>query len=144
MAITFRYKHIKRKDGFLRKAPFIPVYITDKDNNTYEYTGLLDSGADNTVLPKDLALSLGLKLGEKTESAGIGGSAEVRKSKMSLTIKGEREAYNLAIPVLILMENYSDVPLLLGRNGFFDHFHITFRQNEEKIKLKKVEPLKRY
>jgi len=140
MAIIFRYKHVKRKDGFLRKAPFIPIFLRDRNDKLYEFTGLIDSGADFTLIPKDLADFLGLKLGKGETTAGIGGSAKVRNSKMNLTIKNQRERYNLEIPVLILMENYADVPILLGRNGFFDNFHINFRQDEEKITLKKVQP----
>lgn len=139
MAIVFRYKHIQRKDGFLKKAPFIPIFLRDKDDKLYEFTGLLDSGADNTVMPKDLAEFLGLSLGKEETTAGIGGSAKVRNARMRLTIKNQRESYNLEIPVLVLMENFADVPILLGRNGFFDNFHINFRQNEEKITLKKVQ-----
>ena len=30
MAIIFRYEHIPRPDGTLRKAPFIPIHVKDK------------------------------------------------------------------------------------------------------------------
>jgi len=32
----------------------------------------------------------------------------------------------------------------LGRHGFFEQFNITFKQNEEKIVLKKISPKKVY
>ena len=83
---------------------------------------------------------MGWGLGKEEITGGIGGAAKVRNSKIQLIIENQRERYNLEIPVLVLMENYADVPILLGRNGFFDNFHINFRQNGEKITLKKVEP----
>ena len=140
MTIILRYAHIPRPDGTLRKAPFIPVYIKTKENQTLEVFGLLDSGADSTVVPKDLADMLGLKpTGPEESTGGIGGDAKVRPSKMQVLLKGTRgEKYTLTIPVLIMTENYDEIPLLLGRNGFFENFEITFKQKENKIYLKKI------
>ena len=107
--------------------------------------GLVDSGADNTVVPKDLADLLGIK-GDSTttEIGGIGGKVNVKRSRMSFRLMGERESYALDVPALILQDSDNDVPLLLGRHGFFEHFHITFKQNEQKIILKKIHPKRVY
>lgn len=139
MAIIFRYARVKTPDDVLRKAPFIPVYLHDKNDKLLVFNALIDSGADNTVVPKDLAEVLGLTEKDSLETGGIGGSVKVKKSNLRMTIKGLHEAYTLSLPVLVL-QNQGNVPLLLGRNGFFEHFHITFRQNEEKILLKKIKP----
>jgi hypothetical protein len=48
------------------------------------------------------------------------------------------------VPALILQDPDADVPLLLGRHGFFENFHITFKQDEEKIVLKKINPRRQY
>jgi len=145
MAIIFRYIHVPRADGTLRKAPFIPVFATNKFNRSIEVVALLDSGADNTVVPKDLADLLGLQV-ESTdiETGGIGGKVKVKKSRLRFALKGDRETYQLDVPALVLQDSSADVPLLLGRNGFFEQFHITFRQNEEKIILKKKSPMEVY
>ena len=142
MSIIFRYIHIARPDGTLKKAPYIPIYLRNKEGKVIQVAGLLDSGADNTVIPEDLAKVLGLK--EEKNSAdvtkGIGGNVKTTSSTIHLTIKNEHEKYSLDIPVLILKDDKSEVPLLLGRQGIFEHFDITFRQNDEKIVLKKVKP----
>lgn len=145
MSIIFRYAHVPRADGTLRHAPFIPIYVTNKFGKTMKVIALIDSGADNSVIPKDLAEILGLKE-EHTESetGGIGGKVKVRKSRLGFRIKGVRESYSLDVPSLILQNPNADVPLLLGRHGFFEQFHITFKQNEEKIILKKIQPKKVY
>ena len=146
MAIIFRYVHIPRPDGTLRAAPFIPLTLRDSSDKQLRVIALLDSGADETVIPKDLAEVLGLKeQGDETDTGGIGGKVKVKKTRLSLRIGvGQRECYNLSIPALILQDKNQDVPLLLGRHGFFEHFHITFKQDEEKIVLTKINPRKVY
>lgn len=138
MSIIFKYLHIKREDGTLNKAPYIPVYLRNNKGKLIKVAGLLDSGADNTVIPEDLAKILGLKEEDNSEDTtkGIGGKVKTSKSKLHLRVKNSRESYAFDIPVLILKDNKSDVPLLLGRQGFFENFHITFKQKDEKIVLK--------
>jgi len=145
MSIIFRYVHVPRRDGTLRHAPFIPLLITNKFGRTMKIIALLDSGADTTVIPKDLAEVIGLK--EKktdSETGGIGGKVKVKESKLRFRIAGNRESYSLEVPALVLQDADADVPLLLGRHGFFEQFNITFKQNEEKIVLKKISPKKVY
>jgi|SRR3989338_3438827 len=138
MAIIFRYEHIPREDGTLRKAPFIPIFAHDENNRLVQIIALIDSGADNIVIPKELAEILGLKLGEEVETAGIGGKTKVRKTRMCFAVRKGREMYQITSNALVLMDENIDVPLILGRNGFFEEFEITFRQKEERIILKKI------
>ena len=85
MAITFRYIHVPRQDGTLRKAPFIPVLVRAEKNKLVRIVALIDSGADTTVLPKGLAELLGLKeKGEIIETGGIGGKVKVKESRMPI------------------------------------------------------------
>ena len=145
MAIIFRYVHIPRPDGTLRNAPYIPLIVRDETGKSIQVVALLDSGADNTVIPKDLAETLGLKESEfESETGGIGGKVKVKKTRFSFILKGSRENYPLSVPALVLQDRNADIPLLLGRHGFFEHFHITFKQDEEKVILKKINPKKFY
>ena len=145
MSIIFRYVHVPRPDGTLRRAPFIPVHITNKFGKSMEVVALLDSGADDTVIPKDLAEVLGSKEAEETtETGGVGGNVKVKKTRLRFKVKGTRESYSLDVPALVLQDRNADVPLLLGRHGFFENFHITFKQDQEKIVLKKISPRKIY
>lgn len=144
MPIIFRYVKIPRPDGTLRHAPFIPLFVRTKSGKLIEVVALLDSGADNTVIPKDLAEILELKELEETDTAGIGGNVKVKKTKLNFMIIGTREKHSLSVPALVLQDKNANVPLLLGRHGFFEEFHITFKQDEEKIILKKINPKKKY
>ncbi len=140
MAIILRYEHIPRKDKTLVRAPFIRVQSRDSEGNLVVISGLLDSGADSTVVPKEMAEYLGLKEGKELDTGGIGGFVKVRMSKMQVTVKGLRESYPLLLDVLVIQDKLNTAPLIFGRNGFFEHFHVTFRQDEEKIALKKIKP----
>ncbi len=145
MSLIFRYIHVQRPDGTLRQAPFIPVHVRNKFGRLMKVVALLDSGADNTVIPKDLAELLGLKESkEESDTGGIGGKVKVKKSRLRFRLKGDRENYPLDVPALVLQDNGIDVPLILGRHGFFEYFEITFKQNKEKIVLKKISPNKIY
>ena len=144
MAIIQRYSNIPQADGTLRHAPFMPVLIRNAYGKLIEVIGLLDSGADCTVMPRDLADLLGMTEESKTHmTRGIGGIVPVKKIKFQCEIRGKHEKHTMHIPALVLQEK-ADIPLLLGRSGFFDNFHITFKQDRKKIILKKVDSGKIY
>ena len=140
MSITFKYVHVQRLDKTLWRAPFIPVHIHDANGRTIIVNALIDSGADTTVIPSDLAELLGLKQTEELETGGIGGKVKVKKTKLNFILKGEHERHSLLVPALVLQDANNSTPLLLGRNGFFEHFHITFKQDKEQMVLKKITP----
>jgi len=141
MSITFRYVHLRRPDNSLQKAPWIPIYLHEKEGKLVRWFALVDSGADTSVMPKEVAQLLGLEeTDSEIETGGIGGKTKVKESKLTFTVKDSREKHQMTIPVLVLQDPKSKVPLLLGRNGFFEKFHISFKQDEEKIVLKKVQP----
>ena len=145
MPIIYRYIHVPRKDGTLRHAPFIPVIVRNKFEQVMKVVGLVDSGADTTVVPRDLADLLGMKENAaSTETGGIGGKVKVKRSRLRFMLEGNREQYSLDVPALILQDNDNDVPLLLGRHGYFEHFHITFKQDEQKVVLKRINPKEIY
>ena len=136
MTISFNYKTVKRPDGTSVKTPSIPILLRDKE--AFETIALLDSGADISAMPKDVAEILGLDLsGEVTPAYGIGGAVDSVQTKVSITIEKGHEHYSFQIPVKVILGNY-DFPILLGRAGFFDKFVISFDQGQEKVLLKRI------
>jgi len=136
MAISFRYKTVKRPDGTKVKTPSIPVVFKGKE--TFESIALLDSGADISAIPKSIAEILGLDLsGKRTPAYGIGGKVDSVESRVNITVQKGHEQYSFQIPVKVILGNY-DFPILLGRAGFFDKFIVSFDQSHEKISLKKI------
>ena len=144
MTLIFKYVHIPRKDGTMRKAPFIPAHLRMKNGRFIKIAALLDSGADDTVVPKELSDFLGLKEKDEMDTAGIGGKVKVKSSRIQFKITNGRENHSLNVPCLVLQNEDVDVPFILGRNSFFEEFEITFKQDKEKIVLKKTEPRFRY
>ena len=136
MTISFNYKTVKRPDGTYVKTPSIPILLTGKE--VFETVALLDSGADISAMPKDVAEILGLDLsGKITPAYGIGGSVDSVQTKVSIIIEKGHEHYSFQIPIKVILGNY-DFPILLGRAGFFDKFVISFNQAQEKVLLKRV------
>jgi len=138
MAITFRYKSVNRPDGTSVRIPSIPVTLVGP-RESIELIALMDSGADISVIPREVAEVLGLDLSGETESVfGLGGSVRAIPLQINMVIEKGHECYRLNIPIKVVLDKY-DFPPLLGRAGFFEEFEITLNQLEEKICLKKVD-----
>ena len=136
MTISYKYKILPGKKGIKIKTPSIPIVINGKNETPIEVVALIDSGADLSVIPIGLAEFLQLDLsGKKEKSNGIGGQVNVVNSTMNITLKKPHETYNLDIPVQVILDG-DDIPPLLGRQGFFDKFKITFDNKNERISLK--------
>jgi len=137
MSITFKYKRVKRDKGIEIKSPSIPINISGSGSK-YQFMALIDSGADVSVIPKEVAELLGLDLNKnKEEARGIGGKVPAVQTNINIEIGKPHEIYNFNIPVKVIMSDVDEeIPILFGRVGFFDKFIITFNQKDEKIILK--------
>lgn len=88
-------------------------------------------------MPKSLAELLGIKLdGIPSFAYGIGGKVKSIDSIVKILVHKGHESYTFTIPIKIIMDDY-DFPILLGIEGFFDKFVITFDQKNEKVLLKR-------
>ncbi|HLD04661.1 MAG TPA: retropepsin-like aspartic protease [Candidatus Nanoarchaeia archaeon] len=136
MTLTFHYKNVQRPDGSTVKTPSIPVILMGHEK--LETFALLDSGADISAIPLRIARILGLNLeGEKMTAYGIGGKVESVETTISLMVEKGHERYTFNVLVKVILGDY-DFPILLGRDGFFDKFVISFDQQRERILLKRV------
>src|SRR3989338_5433901 len=136
MVMTFKYKLTKRPDGTTVKTPSIPILISGK-TESFQVIALLDSGADVSVISKDMAELLGMNLDKEShKSFGIGGAVNSISSNIKIVVEKGHERYSLNIPVLVILDEYS-FPPLLGREGFFDYFKVTFEQQNQKVLLKR-------
>jgi hypothetical protein len=137
MTLKYRYKDVPRSNKTGGKTPSIPMTLSGNVTK-FNFTVLIDSGADISAIPKHIAELLGLDIsGEKEEAFGIGGSAPAVESRMHIEFGKHHEIYSFDIPVKVILADY-DFPPLIGRNTFFDKFIISFKQNEEKVELKVV------
>ena len=135
MTIVFSYKTIKRPDGTEVRTPSIPITLGTKEK--IDTIALLDSGADISAIPKDIAEILGLDINKKPSPAyGVGGKVDAIETIMDIAINKGHEHYSFQIPVKVILGKY-DFPVLLGRAGFFDRFIVSFDHKKEKVMLKK-------
>ena len=137
MVLTFRYHSIPDVTNGERK-PTIPIEFKLDSGGYIEVMCLVDSGFDVVVLPKGIAELLNLKLGEASNSSGLGGEVPIRLSRVSFRIKKEHGYHTLTIPVEVL--DTDNIPVLLGRQGFFDKFKVTIDERNEKVVLKEHPP----
>ena len=77
-------------------------------------------------------LGLDIESGEKEVTQGIGGLSDTYLHDIALYIPGG--------PVTIKAAFKEDLPIaaLLGMNGFFEHFVITFNQSELMCELERI------
>lgn len=138
----FNYKSVRRPNGGFVKCPMVPVTITGNSAMRIEFMALLDSGADLSVIPKDVAELLNLDIHKETsKSKGIGGDVNVINTNLLVNISKGHESYNINLPVQIILNN-ENIPVILGRAGFFDEFDILFDQKNQRVSLKKIFPNK--
>ena len=81
--MSFRYKEIKRPNGIIIKAPYIPITLKS-EKESLDFIGLIDSGADISVIPREAADILGLKIEKEDEATGIGGKAKTSDSHLNI------------------------------------------------------------
>ncbi|OPY31274.1 MAG: Retroviral aspartyl protease [Methanomassiliicoccales archaeon PtaU1.Bin124] len=121
------------------KRPMIPVTLSN-NGEAFEIIGLLDSGADFTAFTKEIAETLNMDLsGPREKAIGVGGEIETVRSKVTISIGKGHEHYSMTVPVKVLLIENSTTPPLLGREGFFDEFRITFEERNKKVYLKKFD-----
>lgn len=139
MALTFKYKRIDRPKPFPSEAaPAIPVTLIGSKEKI-DVIGLLDSGADFSFIPYDMAEVLGLDISQNPQDiGGISGTVLAIPSHMKVNIKKGREDYTFDVGVYVSVKEMQDeFPILIGRDGFFEQFKITFIEAEKRIHLKK-------
>lgn len=138
MALNFKYKDVPRSNGTRAISPSIPITLFGKGGK-YNFTALLDSGADVSAVPRSVAelLNLDFKNKKKEKAFGIGGFAWVVETKINIEFGKRHERHTFSVPVKVVLEDY-DFPPLIGRAGFFDKFNITFKQSKKRIVLKPI------
>jgi predicted aspartyl protease len=135
--MNFKYKSLPRKDGPPRKTPTIPVTFIGPEESI-DIIAILDSGADISVLPMEVGELLGLDLTKnRSPCSGIGGEVDTAENQVRVRISQGHENYTFAIPVKVVLDPNASIPVLIGRDGFFEKFEITFDEKRERISLKR-------
>ena len=127
--LPVRFKNVKRHEW----QPKYQVRLKMKSSKSVEM--LVDSGADFSLIPKDLGLILGYELAVAetlNQAEGIGGC--VSYALRNIEIQLDSHIFTAQV-TWMQTEAYQDV--LLGREVVFDLFDVEFKQADEKIIFKK-------
>ncbi len=144
MVLTYRFKKERLEDGGYAIRPRILVELSGQDGSV-SAPALIDSGCDITVIPEGIAKAIGINMkGEKDKLYAFRESTEVIRSTVSITFLGKAHRQSVTlndIPVLISLEKEGikdEEDIVIGVDGVFDAFDITFKKTQNKIILKKV------
>jgi len=116
-----------------RFYPIIPVLLEGKERIVIH--ALVDSGATISLFPTNIAEDAGIDLrdAEQVYLAGIGGYVRAYvKKQVRVAVE---ELGSITIPIAFTEYIASDIAIL-GRQGFFEAFEITFREWEKKLIIK--------
>ena len=105
--------------------------------------GLLDTGADITYIPKRIAdiIDLDLKVDTLKETMSASGSFKTFRTCAHMELPYKKKRISIGYVNIAV----SDKPLgndedriLLGRDGVFSKYEITFNESDKKITMKKI------
>ena len=114
------------------KRPMVMVELFGT-NGSRETLALVDSGADVSLVNLGIAKRLGIDLNdaEKRMMMGIAGGQETFLSTLAIQVEGQNE--KVKIPVCFIDSPH--VGVLLGQEGFFDHYRIKFEKDHDTFEI---------
>ena len=141
MALIYRFKKEKLKNERYAIRPRILVELKGQ-NSSIIVPALIDSGSDITVIPEGMAKALGLNIEGVKDLYAYREESDVIQSTMSINFLGKeyRQSITLSIPILIALRKEGikeEEDIVLGIDGIFDAFEITFRKIQNRIIFKK-------
>lgn len=133
----FKFPLPERSDffGHAILKPIIPIGLT-VGSEPFDYSALIDSGADFCIFDAGIAeaLKLDVRSGKRISFSGIqeAGGAEAFLHDVTILIGGARHTITIGFSYDIAKDGYG----ILGQKGFFDIFSVKFNYPKEEIELK--------
>lgn len=118
--------------------PVVPVDLAGPEGEI-DYYGLVDSGSDDTLIPRLLARELGLAVDDSQQSkvVGIGGEIVVVSSanlELRIAREGRFYSWDATVGVVGVKEDEHDF-VILGHSGFLEFFVATFDGQQKTLEL---------
>ena len=115
-------------DGSFTKRPVVEVEISNGKHHR-KFLALIDSGADQIHMPAAIAEVFGIDRANCCPWNSMGISMQDTPGFIGeLTFQIRSQASKFTAPVVFLD---TDVPILLGCDGFFDKYRIKFEQDHD-------------
>lgn len=119
-------------DGRFTKRPIVEVELS-KGNHVRKFLALIDSGADQITMLVAIAEAFGIER-DKCPKRGVVGISMKRTEgfvgELAFRIQHQNEMFTA--PVVFID---TDVPVLLGREIFFDQYRIKFEQDHDTFEI---------
>ena len=122
--------------GKLAKRPLIELELVG-NGQTIHALGLIDSGADTTMMNLEYARVLGIDLAgaTKKEFLGIGGT---RVACFLATVGMKLKYTDHTFSTMVAFTESPSVDILLGQEDFFECFRIKFEKDRDTFELSPV------
>lgn len=117
--------------------PIVPINLKH-NKKELKYVALLDSGADINIFHSDIAQVLSIDLNALCQKSFSGIKKEARGIMYMAIIEIGIDDYTFNAPVYFSPDISPDGYGIVGQNGFFDKFKVTFNFDQKKIELKKL------
>ena len=124
-------------DSVVIFRPEVPVRVHGP-NGSIDFVALVDTGADNTILPESIARDLGIPLAAgKGPAATAFGGQEIAlfHADVELELLHPESTLRWLARVYFFAKGVEDETLILGHQGFLDYFTATFRGEEYALDL---------
>ena len=135
--IVYKYRKELGTINEMVQRPVAEIEILGKDKDWYWVTAYIDSGADISIIPYSLGLSMGFEIiKEKIIELNGAGGREIPTLVLKTKIKFSQDIIRDVEIGWALIET---VPILLGRHTIFDSFNINFKEKEGIIEFEPVD-----
>lgn len=120
--------------GHFTKRPMLKLELTSENGKKIQVLGLVDSGADQTMVNIQYADFLGIDL-SKAETRGMRGIGDgVLPTKLSsFPLKSVELGEEIMIPACYT--DSKNVDILIGQEGFFDNYRIKFEKDHDMFEV---------
>ena len=120
--------------GKIVKRPMLELDLVGLEGNKISVLGLVDSGADTTMLHIQYATALGITLDQtKTRDVMGVGSGKVKVYTAPLKLKIKHFEKKVEVPAWFV--DSENVNILLGQEVFFDLFRIKFERDHDTFEV---------
>ena len=126
-----KFKYAARRD---REFPLIPITLI-KENVEIDTDALIDSGANISVFREEIAecLEIVIEDGDEILLQGLGGRIVGYIHELKVRVDDEE------FPCKVVFSKELTVGLnILGREGFFEYFQVTFNERGKEVILVKI------
>ena len=141
MTLSFKYRK-EIFEGKVRYFPKIPILLSNKGLQI-QTAALVDSGAMDIFIPRELADALGLKLKNQDMAECWGGEFKVWESRVNIVVGRGSQTFRKTLPCNVPDKKGENEEVVFGRT-FFHFFEIFFNENERITKLRNIEGAIKY